>query len=156
MVNRDTDLLNAKQFQNLVCDQLGMNANDLLKLNRVSGFADIKASETLRVDLVVKNFMDRLEKSEKLRKDCIKKIVKLLKEREITTIDMAMKYLDEDGSGSITRGELDDAFKTMNVPINIALRNNLFSILDKNNDGDISLEEFEAVFGEYMATGGPV
>ena len=71
-------------------------------------------------------------------------------------METAMQYFDSDGSGSIDRNELNEGFKMMKVTLNEALIKNLFCILDSNNDNEISLLEFEAVFGKYLGTGGPV
>lgn len=67
-----------------------------------------------------------------------------------------MRYFDADGSGVITREELKEGFDNMNIPLNEGLRNNLFVILDGNGDNEISVTEFEAVFGKYLGAGGPV
>ena len=67
-----------------------------------------------------------------------------------------MRYFDTDGSGEITREELKEGFDNMNVPLSEALRNNLFVVLDGNGDNEISVTEFEAVFGQYLGAGGPV
>ena len=72
------------------------------------------------------------------------------------TMESAMQYFDTDGSGSIDRNELNEGFKMMKVTLNEALIKNVFCILDSNNDNEISLLEFEAVFGKYLGGGGPV
>ena len=71
-------------------------------------------------------------------------------------MESAMQYFDTDGSGSIDRNELNEGFKMMKVTLNEALIKNVFCILDSNNDNEISLLEFEAVFGKYLGGGGPV
>jgi hypothetical protein len=107
------------------------------------------------VALVQKNIEDRIEQSAKMRDECIKKIVKCMKAEGIS-LETAMKYFDTDGSGVISRDELNEGFKMMKVTLNEALIKNVFCILDSNNDNEISLLEFEAVFGKYLGTGGPV
>jgi Ca2+-binding EF-hand superfamily protein len=67
-----------------------------------------------------------------------------------------MQYFDTDGSGSIDRNELNEGFKMMKVTLNEVLIGNVFKILDSSGDGNISLDEFEAVFEKYLGTGGPV
>ena len=67
-----------------------------------------------------------------------------------------MNFLDEDGSGTISRDELAQGFKTMGVIIPSAQLKNLFVILDKDGDDEIGMDEFEAVFGKYLTQGGQV
>ena len=62
------------------------------------------------------------------------------------TLETAMHFFDTDGSGSISRDELNEGFKDMKVTVGPALLKNLFVILDANNDNEIDLEEFTAVF----------
>ena len=69
------------------------------------------------------------------------------------TLETAMHFFDTDGSGSISRDELNEGFKDMKVNVGPALLKNLFVILDSNNDNSIDLEEFTAVFHKYMSTG---
>ena len=66
------------------------------------------------------------------------------------TIDAALQYFDEDGSGTISRHELNEGFKRMGAVLNEASIKNLFSILDQNNDDEISCQELEAVFAKYL------
>ena len=44
----------------------------------------------------------------------------------------------------------------MNIPVTEALLVNVMQILDKDNDNEISMEEFEAVFAKYLSPGGAV
>ena len=64
-----------------------------------------------------------------------------------------MNFLDDDRSGTISREELAAGFKTMGVIIPQAHLKNLFVILDKDGDNEIGMDEFEAVFGKYLAHG---
>jgi Ca2+-binding EF-hand superfamily protein len=100
----------------------------------------------MKVELVLKNFEDRMENSQKMREDVIKKIVKNMKAEGIN-METAMHYFDTDGSGMISRSELSEGFKMMKVTLSEALIKNVFCILDNNNDNEISMLEFEAVFG---------
>ena len=61
-----------------------------------------------------------------------------------------MQYFDTDNSGTVSRSELNEGFKKMHVVLNEALIKNLFSILDQNNDDEISVSEFEAVFAQAL------
>ena len=72
----DSGIMNAKQFTVLINDQLNLSTNDQGKLQRVVGFASLKKDATLKIEIVQKNIEDRVEKSAKMRDDCIKKIVK--------------------------------------------------------------------------------
>ena len=72
------------------------------------------------------------------------------------TLESAMKYFDTDGSGYIDRNELNEGFKMMKITLSEALVKNVFCILDSNNDNEINMLEFEAVFGKFLGTGGPV
>jgi Ca2+-binding EF-hand superfamily protein len=122
---------------------------------RVAGFANLKKDQTLKVELVLKNIEDRIENSQKMREDVIKKIAKNMKAEGIN-METALQYFDTDGSGMISRSELSDGFKMMKVTLSEALIKNVFCILDNNNDNEISMLEFEAVFSQYLGTGGPV
>ena len=44
----------------------------------------------------------------------------------------------------------------MKITLSDALVKNVFCILDSNNDNEINMLEFEAVFGKFLGTGGPV
>ena len=72
----DSGIMNAKQFTVLINDQLNLSTNDQGKLQRVAGFASLKKDAALKIEIVQKNIEDRVEKSAKMRDDCIKKIVK--------------------------------------------------------------------------------
>lgn len=126
-----------------------------MKLNRVAGFDKVKPGETIKVDEIVKKINDRVEKSEKLRDECIENVVKEIKAKGYT-LETAMKYFDSDKSGYIDRNELNEGFKVMRITLSEALVKNVFCILDKNNDNEISMLEFEEVFGKFLGTGGPV
>jgi hypothetical protein len=70
------------------------------------------------------------------------------------TLETAMHFFDTDGSGSISRDELNEGFKDMKVNVGPALLKNLFVILDADGGGSIDLAEFTAAFHKYMSTGG--
>ena len=65
-------------------------------------------------------------------------------------LQRVITLFDEDHSGAVSRGELHEGFKKIGIPLNESLIKNLFSILDQNNDDQINLMEFEAVFGQFM------
>ena len=44
----------------------------------------------------------------------------------------------------------------MNIALSQSLLTNLLKILDSNNDDEISMDEFEAVFAKHLGAGGPV
>lgn len=61
-----------------------------------------------------------------------------------------MKYFDQDESGSVSRQELLDGFNRMKIPLNERQIKNIFTILDKNNDNHITMEEFTSVFAKHL------
>lgn len=85
----------------------------------------------------------------------MQQVAKLMKDQGFS-LEVAMKYFDDDQSGTITRAELVEGFKRMKVTLNERLIKNIFAILDRNCDNEITLQEFEAVFDKYLGTGGPV
>jgi len=85
----------------------------------------------------------------------VQQVAKLMKDQGFS-LEVAMKYFDDDQSGTITRAELVEGFKRMKVTLNERLIKNIFAILDRNCDNEITLQEFEAVFDKYLGTGGPV
>jgi hypothetical protein len=44
----------------------------------------------------------------------------------------------------------------MNIALSESLLTNLLKILDTDNDNEISMDEFEAVFAKHLGGGGPV
>ena len=103
----------------------------------------------MAITAVVKNIRDRIAEAKKIRSQVIKKIAMLMLDQSVT-VDGAIKYFDNDGSGSVTRDELNVGFKRMKVVLNEALIKNLFTILDENHDNEITLSEFKAVFAGVM------
>ena len=72
-------------------------------------------------------------------------------------MESAFASLDSDGSGTITRDELNKGFQLMKISVGPALLKSLFVLLDKDGDNEIDMLEFEAVFAPYLnAGGGPV
>jgi Ca2+-binding EF-hand superfamily protein len=149
------DMLGSKQFTKLVSEELKMKDNDLMKLLKVSGFAAQKKSAPVEVETIAKRLEDAVANSAELREDAVKKTAKLMKDAGMD-LEKAFVYFDTDGSGEITREELVEGFKAMKVTLNQALIENLFVILDRNADNEISLTEFEEVFDKYLGTGGSV
>ena len=62
--------------------------------------------------------------------------------------------LDDDGGGTITREELDEGFKKMKVTLNTKMLTNLFVMLDRNCDNEISTQEFADVFDKHLGPEG--
>ena len=52
--------MNAKQFNDLIKDQLNLSDNDQIKLHRVAGFTALNKDGTLKGEIVNKNFEDRI------------------------------------------------------------------------------------------------
>ena len=143
------DLIAVDQFRRLLETQLFLNQTDVVKLVKVAGFT---GKAPVSQGLVVKNFNERIEQSAKIRDDCIKKVANYLSTGGYS-LETAMNFLDDDRSGTISREELAAGFKTMGVIIPQAHLKNLFVILDKDGDNEIGMDEFEAVFGKYLAHG---
>ena len=141
-----TEQLSQKQFMALIKEQLRMKDNDIIKLMKASGFSSLKdPSKPLPIDVVVNYLQDIVEKSAKNREDIVKKISKYMKDEGIN-ISNFKAYFDQDESGTITRAELTEGFKRMKVTLSESLIRNLFTILDKNCDDTISIDEFALVF----------
>lgn len=134
-----------------------MKDNDLMKLIKVAGFAALKKKDQpIDREKVAKNLEDAVANSAQLREDAVRKVAKLMKEAGIRGIDKAFDYFDDDKSGIINREELVEGFKRMKVTLNQALIENLFVILDRNADNEITLIEFENCFQKYLGSGGAV
>ena len=60
----DTGLISIKQFNKFVKEDLCMSDNDLLRLQRVSKFADLKTRDKImQVETLLANFHDRVKQS---------------------------------------------------------------------------------------------
>ena len=62
----------------------------------------------------------------------------------------AFDHLDTNTSGTITLGELADAFKVMKLQLSSQTLKNILHLFDVNGDNCISLEEFEKQMSKYM------
>lgn len=132
-----------------------MDAADLLRLLRVSKFAELQKDKTMKQELVVKNIEDRITNSAQAKADIVKKVADQMVKAEIN-MESVFAYLDDDGSGTIGRDELNKGFQRMKISVGPALLKGLFVLLDKDGDNEISMEEFEVVFAPYLNKGGPV
>jgi len=152
----ESGMLLQKRFIGFIKDELMMSDSDQIKLLRVAGYAALKTQDkSLKYEFVVKNIEERVANSAKAREDAIKKVAKLIKDAGFT-LETAMNYFDDDNSGWLSRDEFNEGFKRMKVTLNEALLKNLFVILDANGDNEITITEFEAVFGKYLNAGGAV
>lgn len=150
------DDISLKQFKVMIEKGLQMSANDLIKLVRVAGFDELKSKDKkMKIETVALRIEKRLEESSAEREKSIMKVADKMTKSGYD-LQQAMRYFDTDGSGQITREELKDGFDNMNIALSEGQRNNLFVILDGNGDNEISVTEFEAVFGQYLGAGGPV
>lgn len=62
----------------------------------------------------------------------------------------AFDHLDTNTGGTITLGELADAFKVMKLQLSSQTLKNILHLFDVNGDNCISLEEFEKQMSKYM------
>jgi calmodulin len=58
--------------------------------------------------------------------------------------------VDKDGSGSITRQELEDLMKTLKLSVGAHEIELMIAEIDKDNDGEIQFEEFVAVMSRKV------
>ena len=105
----------------------------------------------MKIETLVANINARIEDAKMIRQQIVKKIATLMLNQKIT-LEGAVKYFDSDGSGTVSRDELNEGFKRMKVVLNEALIKNLFTILDEDGNDEISVDEFVLVFAETMGT----
>merc|ERR1712086_336661 len=60
-------------------------------------------------------------------------------------IKFAFERFDTDGSGKLSHAELEDVLTHMGEPLTAREIKQLISICDKNNDGEVDIQEFMAV-----------
>lgn len=58
---------------------------------------------------------------------------------------LVFSQVDTDGNGFITESELGEALKTCGISLPAYKVRDIISEFDRNNDGNISLEEFKSV-----------
>lgn len=150
------DLTNVNYFKKLVKEQLGMEDNDLMRLNRVTKLNSLKKGGTMPIKVLVQNVEDRAALSEKYREQTIKRIVKEMKKENINNVESMIQFFDSDGDNLITRSELVEGFQRMNILLPETVITNVFQILDVTKDNEIDEDEMRAVFGKYLNEGGPV
>ena len=147
-----TDRISAKQFSSLIVEGLAMDQNDLISILKVSQFSILTAKDqSMKIETLVANINSRIEDAKMIRQQIVKKIATLMLNQKIT-LEGAVKYFDSDGSGTVSRDELNEGFKRMKVVLNEALIKNLFTILDEDGNDEISVDEFVLVFAETMGT----
>ena len=67
--------------------------------------------------------------------------------------DNAFDYFDEDHNGVIDRGEIFRGFKKIGAGVNKRHIINMWTVLDRNYDHDVSTDEFESMFSKYLDKG---
>lgn len=65
-----------------------------------------------------------------------------LTEKEIGCLKQVFLIIDQDGSGTISRNEFDEAFGKMNKSIRREELDNVWRVLDMNHNGEIDYSEF--------------
>jgi Ca2+-binding EF-hand superfamily protein len=66
------------------------------------------------------------------------------------SLTQAFKIIDKDGSGMITIDELKEAFDTQGTKKDQQLWLDIMKEVDKNNDNQISLEEFMDSMAQFL------
>ena len=60
-------------------------------------------------------------------------------------IKYAFERFDTDGSGMLSHAELEDVLRHMGEPLSAREIKRLIGIVDRNNDGQVDMNEFMAV-----------
>lgn len=148
----ETGMISKSQFMNFLT-QIGTTPTDILSLQRIVGFYEgSSAVQKLKVSDIMLKIMERSQKRGQVEQDTLKTLAMEFKSKGYTIQD-AFASLDDNGSGSITLKELQDAFRGMKIEVGIQTLRNLLKIFDTNGDNQISMEEFEKQMSKYLDNG---
>jgi beta-N-acetylglucosaminidase len=134
-LSNGSELTSAAYFKTLIKDDLGMEDNDLMRLNRVTKLDKLKKGQTMPIKVLVQNIEDRAEKSEKMRDETIKTIAKKMEAENITNIESMVQYFDIDYDGLISREELVDGLNHMGIWLPESVIDNVFRKINSSNSG---------------------
>lgn len=133
MLSNGSELTSAAYFKTLIKDRLGMEDNDLMRLNRVTKLDKLKKGQTMPIKVLVQNIEDRAGMSEKMRNETIKTIAKKMKAENITNIESMVQYFDIDYDGLISREELVDGLNHMGIWLPESVIDNVFRKINSSN-----------------------
>ncbi|CAI2371204.1 unnamed protein product [Moneuplotes crassus] len=126
-----------------VLEDLKIAPQDIPNLLRLAGFYEEDPSDLIYIEEFVLRIKRRRDKIYLLDQELFTKILMQIKERGYT-IDQAFKKLDTSNDGNLEFLELLSGFQKLKIKVSKNECKAIFSILDEDNNGYISLEEFKA------------
>lgn len=137
--SRNTGILTLSELTT-VFEAIKISPQDMISMTKfVNAFG--KGSSSIKINEFMNHLNERATLREDWERQLMTRIVSYFRELNMT-ITNAFAFFDSDESGCISIEEMETALKTMKIIVPRRDLKALFSIMDKDNNGKISLDEF--------------
>ena len=125
-----------------ILEDLQVPPQDIISILRLTNAFE-NESHTFNIEEYITHISNRAELRKRWEEELFRRVAKYFKENKISLTD-AFGFFDSNKNGQIEFEEMASAFSAMKIKLPRKDIKAVFAVLDKDMNGNISLEEFEA------------